>query len=327
MNYRDFIGNESAKGYLDGLLAHDRVGHAYIFTGEKGLGKRTLAGQFARALLCTGEGERPCGACHGCRMALSGNHPDLIWVTHEKPNLITVDEVRDQIVGQVSVKPYYNGKKVFIVPDAGLMNLRGQNAILKTIEEPPAYAVILLLSENRDMLLPTIVSRCVTVSLKPLHRKQVEEYLTARRQVPSGQAAVLSALSHGNIGRAIRMLEDEEYRACSDMTMQFLRDPMNMAIDEVFAFAKEAAKKKEQIPDMLDIMLFWYRDVLMAKTAGKEASLTFIEETEYIVTRAKRLDYADIGRALKEIGYTKERLSANVSAETGMDVLLLAMRA
>ncbi len=326
MKFNELLGNETVKEHLSGLVSHDRLGHAYIFEGENGLGKKTAAKLLAKALLCTGEGDKPCDDCRSCRMVQSGNHPDLITVFHEKPKVIRVDEIRDQVINGIEVKPYYSGKKIYIIPDAGLMNTNAQNAILKTIEEPPEYVLMILLTENRERLLPTILSRCVTISFRPLSVEQVKKTLISRYDLPLKNARTISALSHGNLGKAIMMSQSEEFAGLLEKILKYLREPLKMSSAEVFAFAKEMAEEKERLDEVLDIMLFWYRDILMAKTVGKSASLTFVDETEYIDTRAEALKYEEIEKTLSGIRLTRQRLQVNASAEAGMDVLLLSMR-
>ena len=146
--FQDIVGHKQIIEHLKNAEKLNKVSHAYIFSGEKSSGKKLLASRFAELLQCEGEGEKPCGKCRSCRQAESGNHPDIIRITHEKPNTISVDDIREQLVGDVQIKPYQSKYKIYIVPDAEKMNVQAQNALLKTIEEPPAYAVILFLTTN-----------------------------------------------------------------------------------------------------------------------------------------------------------------------------------
>ncbi len=139
--FKDVVGHKDILKYISSAVENNRVSHAYILNGERGSGKKMLANLFAMTLLCeTGDNE-PCGKCHSCKQAESGNHPDIIRVTHEKPNSISVDDIRTQVNNTVDIKPYQGPYKVYIIPQADMMTPQAQNAILKTIEEPPAYAV------------------------------------------------------------------------------------------------------------------------------------------------------------------------------------------
>ena len=144
----------------------------------------------AMTLLCEKGGPDPCNECHSCRQADSGNHPDIIRVTHEKPNTISVADIREQVNNTIMIKPYQGPYKIYIIDHADLMTVQAQNALLKTIEEPPAYAVILLLTENADILLPTINSRCVMLKLRNIRDTLIRKYLMEKMEVPDYKRCV-----------------------------------------------------------------------------------------------------------------------------------------
>lgn len=175
--FRDIIGQEQIKEHLQGALSTGKISHAYIINGEKSSGKEFIAKVFAMALQCEKGEAEPCQECHSCRQALSGNQPDIIKVTHEKPNTISVGDIRIQVNGDIAVKPYSSPYKIYIINEAEKMSVEAQNAILKTLEEPPAYAVIMLLTDNVDSLLPTILSRCVVLNMKPVADSRIKAYL------------------------------------------------------------------------------------------------------------------------------------------------------
>lgn len=182
--FQDIYGQEQIKEHLQNALSTGKVSHAYILNGEKSSGKEFIAKVFAMALQCEEDGKEPCQKCHSCRQALSGNHPDIIRVIHEKPNTISVDDIRTQVNGDVAIKPYSGKYKVYILSEAEKMTAQAQNALLKTLEEPPEYAVIMLLTSNVNALLPTIVSRCVTLDMKPVPDEVVRRFLCGQMQVP-----------------------------------------------------------------------------------------------------------------------------------------------
>lgn len=173
-SFKDVVGHKDIIQYLHNAISEDRVSHAYILNGERGSGKKLLARLFAMTLLCEEHGPEPCNHCHSCKQAESGNHPDIITVTHDKPNTISVDDIRVQVNNTIDVKPYQGPYKIYIIPEADKMTVQAQNALLKTIEEPPKYAVILLLTENAELLLPTINSRCVMLKLRYIKDKLIK---------------------------------------------------------------------------------------------------------------------------------------------------------
>lgn len=188
LELKEILGHEPIKEHFFNAVLTGNISHAYILSGEAGMGKKSLANAFALALLCEKGQADPCRQCHACKQVMSGNHPDLIYVTHEKPASIGVDDVRRQINDTIQVKPYSSAHKIYIVDEAEKMTVQAQNALLKTIEEPPAYAVILLLTTNAEAFLPTILSRCVQLKLKPLKDGEVKDYLVSRMGVELSQA-------------------------------------------------------------------------------------------------------------------------------------------
>ena len=168
MSFKDIIGHEDIIRHFKSSIEMDKISHAYIIAGQVDSGKKLLAKAFATALQCENGMTEACGTCKSCKQMQSGNHPDVIMVTHEKPGVISVDEIREQVIESIAIKPYRSKYKIYIIPDAQLMNTQAQNAILKTIEEPPEYGILLLLTSNLDKLLPTVQSRCLVLNTKPV---------------------------------------------------------------------------------------------------------------------------------------------------------------
>ena len=195
--FKDVVGHKNIIKYIQNAVTADAVSHAYILNGERGSGKKLLANLFAMSLQCENRDEDgdACGKCRSCRQAVSGNQPDIIRVMHEKPNTISVDDIRVQINDDIVIRPYSSKYKVYIVADADMMSVQAQNALLKTIEEPPEYAVIMLLTENAETLLPTIRSRCVMMKLRNIKDQLVKKYLMEQLEVPDYKADVCVAFA------------------------------------------------------------------------------------------------------------------------------------
>ena len=237
-SFKDVVGHKDILKYISSAVENNRVSHAYILNGERGSGKRMLANLFATTLLCESGNSEPCGKCHSCRQAESGNHPDIIRVTHEKPNSISVDDIRTQVNNTVDIKPYQGPYKVYIIPQADLMTPQAQNAILKTIEEPPAYAVILLLTENAEILLPTIRSRCVMLKLRNIKDQLIKKYLMEQMEIPDYKADVCVAFAQGNMGRAIMLATSEHFNEIKEEAVHLLREINDMDVDALEAAVK-----------------------------------------------------------------------------------------
>lgn len=136
VSFKNVVGHKDVTKYISNAVSENRVSHAYIINGERGSGKKMLANLFAMTLLCEKQEPDPCNECHSCRQAESGNHPDIIRIIHEKPNTISVDDIREQVNNTINVKPYQGPYKIYIIPEADKMTPQAQNALLKTIEEP-----------------------------------------------------------------------------------------------------------------------------------------------------------------------------------------------
>ncbi len=322
-SFDDYLGQDHIKSYFQDAVKNERAGHAYIICGPRGSGKKTIAGLFAAALLCEGEGDKPCISCHSCRMSVSENNPDIKIITHEKPSTISVKEVRAQLVSDIHIKPYYGRKKIYIVPDSHLMRSEGQNALLKSIEEPPEYVTILLLTENEDALLPTVRSRCVTFYIQPLADATIQSYLMKKKGLSERDAAVCASFAGGNLGSAIEFSESEHFREDLAMTLDFLKNSRELEIKDVFSFAKDLSARKSDLENILDIILLMYHDILVFKAAGKKASLTFIDESGYIETKAQQTSYEELNRVINTIDELKGRLKYNANTEASLDVLML----
>ena len=210
--FEDIVGQEQLRDHLENAVKLGKVSHAYLINGERSSGKEFIAKIFAQALQCENrQGADPCGECHSCVQAESGNHPDIIFLTHEKPNVISVEDIRTQINNDMSIKPYSGRWKIYIVNEAEKMTVQAQNALLKTLEEPPEYGVILLLVSNVNALLPTILSRCVQLNMKPVRDAQVKDYLMKTMQIPDYKADICVAFARGNVGKAKRLALSDSF--------------------------------------------------------------------------------------------------------------------
>ena len=291
-SFRELHTQSTAAHFLQHALGSGHISHAYLFSGEKGSGKRDLAELFAKTILCgnrtEGEDTEPCGRCVSCRKAESGNHPDILYVQHEKPGVISVDEIRTQVVETATVRPYESAYKVYIIEDADLMNPQAQNALLKTLEEPAPYVVILLLTENKEALLPTILSRCVVLDL---HRGGEE----IPEEVTEEALQLIGAIPEMNAGGWIAALQ------------MLTRD-------------------KQNINSYLDVFTKWYRDVLLFKATKDADSLIYREYITQISRTAKHCSYEGIEEVLAAIETAGARLRANVNFEVTMELLFLAIR-
>ena len=324
--FKDIIGQEQLKEHLQGALASGKISHAYIINGEKSSGKEFIAKIFAMALQCERKEQNPCQECHSCKQALSGNQPDIIKLIHEKPNTISVDDIRTQINNDVAIKPYSSPYKVYIINEAEKMTVQAQNAILKTLEEPPEYAVIILLTTNVNSLLPTILSRCVVLNMKPVADDLVRKYLMEEMHIPDYKAEVCVAFARGNIGKARSLASSEDFENVKNEAMSLLKYIQDMELHEIVAAIKKINEYKLEINDYLDIMAIWYRDVLLFKATRDANHLVFRDEIQALRQVAQRSSYEDIEQIIEALEKAKNRLNANVNFDLTMELLLMTIK-
>ena len=325
-SFKDVVGHKDIINYIRNAVTENKVSHAYILNGERGSGKKMLANLFATTLLCEKQGPDPCNACHSCHQAESGNHPDIIRVTHEKPNTISVDDIRVQVNDDIVIRPYSSKYKVYIIADADLMTVQAQNALLKTIEEPPAYVVIFLLTENAEALLPTITSRCVMLKLRNIKDTLIRKYLMETMHVPDYKADMCTAFAQGNMGRAIMLASSDHFNEIREEAVQLLKYINEMDISEVTKAIKKIGTYKLEINDYLDIIMIWYRDVLLYKATKDMDKVVFKDQISYIQERAKKSSYEGIELILESLEKAKTRLKANVNFDLVMELLLLTIK-
>ena len=325
-SFKDVVGHKDILKYISSAVENNRVSHAYILNGERGSGKKMLANLFAMTLLCeTGDNE-PCGKCHSCKQAESGNHPDIIRVTHEKPNSISVDDIRTQVNNTVDIKPYQGPYKVYIIPQADMMTPQAQNAILKTIEEPPSYAVFLLLTENAETLLPTINSRCVMLKLHNIKDTLIKKYLMENLEIPDYKADMCTAFAQGNMGRAIMLANSDHFNEIREEAVQLLKHISEMELNEIVAAVKNISVYKLEITDYLDIIMIWYRDVLLYKATKEIDKVVFKDQLQSIKEQARKSSYEGIELILESLEKAKARLKANVNFDLVMELLFLTIK-
>ena len=324
--FHDIIGQEQIKEHLQNAISAKKISHAYIINGEKSSGKEFIARVFAMTLQCEKGGTEPCQECHSCKQALSDNQPDIIYVSHEKPNTISVDDIREQVNNTIDIKPYQGPYKIYIIPEADRMTAQAQNALLKTIEEPPKYAVIFLLTENAELLLPTINSRCVMLKLRNIKDTLIKKYLMEKMQIPDYKADVCTAFAQGNMGRAIMLANSEHFNEVREEAVQLLKYIHEMELSEIVNAVNHITVYKLEISDYLDLIMIWYRDVLMYKATKDLDKVVFKDQIQYIKEQARRSSYEGIELILESLEKAKARLKANVNFELVMELLFLTIK-
>lgn len=324
--FEQVIGHEQIIGHFQNAIRLNKISHAYILSGEEGAGKRLLAQLFSMTLECEAGGISPCGSCRSCRQAEGRNQPDIVWVTHEKPGSIGVEDVRGQVVGDIQIKPYSSPYKIYIIDEAEKLTVQAQNALLKTIEEPPAYGIVIFLTTNAESFLPTILSRCVVLNLKPAPNEAIVRYLMEQRQIPDYKAKLCAAFAQGNMGKAVRLASSESFEEMKRHAVKLLQNTEEMELSELLTYLKEIGDYKENINDYLDFMQLWFRDVLLFKVTKDANLMALREEVPAISRRAGRSSYEGLEEIITALDKARLRLRANVNFDLAMELLLFKIK-
>ncbi len=336
-NFDDIIGEEQLKTKMKSVAQSGKNSHAYVIVGEKRSGKTTLANCFVKALQCEGEGEKPCGMCMSCMQMDVGAHPDVIYVQHEKPGSIGIEDIKTGVTDDIVIKPYRSEKKIYIIDDAQKMTVAAQNALLKTLEEPPSYAVIILITTSVEVLLPTILSRTVLLPVRPVKNDVIKNYLMKKMELPDYRADVIVAFARGNFGRALDLISDEDFeqkkQEAVDILKNLSRDDYGEIYKRAVELGKEKKDKKENKEDgnshfaqLTDFFLVWYRDVLVYKATNQVQDLIFREDIQYIKKVSKEIPYENFDRIFEAIRKAGEMVRSNVSVETAVDLLFITIK-
>ncbi|PKO22389.1 MAG: DNA polymerase III subunit delta' [Chloroflexi bacterium HGW-Chloroflexi-1] len=299
-----------------------RLSHAYLFTGPAQVGKTTLARAFAQALLCETQTGTPCGACRACQRIAAGRYPDVQFITAEK-NTIQIDQVR-ALRSDAALSPLEGAYRIFIIREIERASPPAANALLKTLEEPPPQVILLLTSARRDQLLPTILSRCQIIGLRPLPLGQIQTALETHWAVDPQRAALLARLSSGRLGWAVNAHTDPELWPARAKSLD---DLLALAADGYLgrlAYAETLSRQGDAIERTLELWATWWRDVLLVQR-GLPADVVNLDRRVQLAQQAELYRSEQVEAALNDLIQTLRRLKANVNARLALDVLALRL--
>ncbi len=329
------LGHDAALAVLDRALRSERPPHAWLFSGPDGIGKQAVALEFAAALNCTAD-EKPCGECHPCRDTLAGRHPDVEIVAPggmcDEPDHRDHPESRDLRICQIrrlehvlALSPYAGGRRVAIVDAADTLRDAAANAFLKTLEEPPAGSVIILLAEREERLPDTVLSRCQKLPFRPIERETIVEALIERGATPE-DAVNIAAASRGRLGWAFNAFEDpsllEEREAMLDEALRLA----HAGRVERFTWAREAASRDASVRERylreLTIWESWWRDVLLFSAGGSEGAENATREPQ-LLEEGRLYPAGEIVTFLRALTQTREYLRENIDPQLALENLIL----
>ena len=345
MPFAELIGQERALDPLRAALARGALHHAYLFAGPEGVGKGTAARLLAQAANCErvrAEGQPagplpdPCGECLPCRKIARGVHPDVVVVAEERAMAragaweprggrspsrdIVVDQIREVVDRRLSLRRLEARRRFVILDPADAMNPQAQNALLKTLEEPPDDTTLVLVAAAADALLPTVRSRCLRVGFRPLPPALVEERLSAAGHAP-GLVRLAAALSGGSLGRALS-LDDQALEARREAVEQAAALDADDARGWI-AFASERGKDREAARETCELLAVWLRDVLARAVAGDRAGLALLDLEPLTAAAASRLSPREVLRRIERVRQALRALRQNASPALALEGMLI----
>ncbi|MEW9123689.1 MAG: DNA polymerase III subunit delta' [Thermotaleaceae bacterium] len=321
MGFHEIIGQEKIIKNLVMEIQKDKIGHAYIFDGPEGLGKGMMATAFAQAILCKSFQQDACDICSACRKVYHHNHPDMMIIEPEGASIKNkqIEEFQQDLL----LKPYESTKKIYILKNADQMTISAQNRLLKTLEEPPEYGVIILISTNINRFLPTIRSRCQVIKFNRNGEEGILSFLQKRYQLEREEAKILAAFSDGIIGRAIQLKESSAFLEKREATIEMMDKILNRNPLDVFSVMDFFEKYKEDIYEILDLMLVWFRDILVLKETQNENFLMNLDKKRILREHGYRIGYPQISHIISIIEKSKQDMKANVNFQLIIENMLL----
>lgn len=321
--FRSIIGNDKIIKSLKNASINDTVSHAYILDGKEKTGKQLISKTFAKLLLCENSKEEPCLKCSSCISFESGNNPDFFFIDGNKKKL-GVSEVRDNILKNIETKPFKYKYKVFIIKDAHNMTIQAQNALLKTIEEPPKFAVFIMLSKNYNGFLPTILSRCILFKIRPLAPSIIEKFLIDKN-INVNMSKFYAIYARGSIGKALEIANSEQF-------VQFRQDIINdidnldkLDLIQTYRLIDKYENIKENINEILDIYLLVYRDSLVFKQTNNE-NYIIQNDIANCVKNIASMSVKNLTNKIDAILKAKLSLQQNTNFNMTMECLFLKLK-
>jgi DNA polymerase-3 subunit delta' len=325
------IGQPEALALLKHSLQAGTLAHAYLFVGAPHIGKMTLALDLARTVNCQGN-EPPCGQCPSCKRIIDGKHADIRIISLNSAKdpgdtkarvEISIDDIRE-LQHNASLPPFEGKYKVFIIDGAEYLSTEAANCLLKTIEEPPPHVIILLLTTEEPRLLPTVVSRCQRIELKPIPGVEIEKMLTESYGIDHDKAGLLARLSHGCLGWALTVSIDDAYLAQRNERLSEMFSLITAGWEERFNYAAKLANDRKSAEEIIKLWLAWWRDVMLTKCGCKQA-VTNIDYMSVLEQWDEVLSLSEVRDFIDSLQKSLDQIAINANLRLVFEILMLSI--
>jgi len=327
MSFKDIIGQERVIKILTKSLKENKISSSYIFVGSEGTGKKLTAIEFTKTVNCLNLNKNleACDNCHSCNEINKQCCPDLKIVETTKGS-IKIEQIRE-IRKEIELKPFRSKKKVYIIDQAEKMTLEASNCLLKTIEEPPYYAIIILICSKIDPILPTIISRCQIVNFGLVNSLKMKKILLNKiNNLEKDKAEIISKLAQGSIGKAFKLIADKEYFIRREEVLDYLSAIFpGKYDDDIFAKAEKMVSEIDRIEEILEMIKLWYRDILIIKNTGNQKYIVNCDKLEIVGRKSQIYSQKMLIDILDYLEQVEEYLMKNVNKRLILERLFIKM--
>lgn len=327
MSLRSVPGQEHVAEAFERVFKNDRLGHAYVFAGPKGVGKSLFARELAKALLCPKKPLLACDECPTCRRVDSGSHPDVHWYRPpEGKRVFPIDTVRLEIIPTMGIKSFEGGYKVFIIEPAEMMSEDAANCLLKTLEEPPEMALLILVTSAPNRLLPTILSRCQRIRFRAIPRAALAQHLKGLLQIGEDKARDLAHLSGGSLAAALAIHQSDGIafkNKVIDRVIHATAADYFAVAEELIASAPSKStldEKREHLCAVLNSLASYYRDMLACAGGGE---IIHRDRAEDLSEHGRKIGPDRVEKIVQAIFRTQESLLLNVNLDLALGNLMV----
>ncbi|MDK2586959.1 DNA polymerase III subunit delta' C-terminal domain-containing protein [Romboutsia sedimentorum] len=304
MYFENIIGQEFAKKYITNSIKNNKINHAYMFEGIEGIGKKRFADELAKILLDGYDID---------------NNPDYINI-YADGNSIKIAQIR-KLQTDIIIKPHKD-YKIYVINDAQKMTVEAQNALLKTLEEPPKYAIMILITNNKEVLLDTIKSRCEIIKFLPISLLELKNYLI-KNGIDDKRAQLLATFSRGSIKRALELSESAEFAIMREDIQSYIQIILDKNIVDILEIPSSMDKYKKEIASVLDMMVNYFRDIILLKEKIDKSMIINSDKIIFLQNMGKKITYSQVSKIIDIIEETKKKIKSNCNFNISIQVMAL----